>query len=76
MSEKVVIVTFESVTDAMAMEEAVKGSELNGMLIPLPDELSAGCGYAWKHVLAEREPLEALIGEKALDYDKLLEWER
>ena len=55
MSEKVVIVTFESVTDAMAMEEAVKGSGLNGTLIPLPDELSAGCGYAWKHVLAERE---------------------
>lgn len=76
MSEKVVIVTFESVTDAMAMEEAVKEAGLNGELIPLPDELSAGCGYAWKHELTERESLEALMKEKALDHDKILEWER
>lgn len=76
MSEKVVIVTFESVTDAMAMEEAVKEVGLKGELIPLPDELSAGCGYAWKHELTEREPLEALMKERALDYDKFLEWER
>ena len=76
MSEKVVIVTFESVTDAMAMEEAVKEAGLKGELIPLPDELSAGCGYAWKHELTERGPLEALMKEKALDHDKILEWER
>lgn len=76
MSEKVVIVTFESVTDAMAMEEAVKEAGLKGELIPLPDELSAGCGYAWKHELTERDPLEALMKEKALDHDKILEWER
>ncbi|MDD7363005.1 MAG: DUF3343 domain-containing protein [Peptoniphilus sp.] len=76
MSEKVLIVTFDNVTDAMAMEEAAEGAHLTGKLIPLPDELSAGCGYAWKHDLSEREQLEALIRSETLDHEKILEWER
>ncbi len=73
MSETL-IVTFENVTDAMAMEEAVEAAGLDGKLIPLPDALSAGCGYAWKHALEEEAALNALIEEKQLDYTKILHW--
>ena len=73
MSETL-IVTFENVTDAMAMEEAVEAEGLDGKLIPLPDALSAGCGYAWKHALEEEAALTALIEEKQLDYTKILHW--
>lgn len=68
------IVTFENVTDAMAMEEAVEAAGLDGKLIPLPDALSAGCGYAWKHALEEEAALTALIEEKRLDCTKILHW--
>lgn len=68
------IVTFENVTDAMAMEEAVEAAGLDGKLIPLPDALSAGCGYAWKHALEQEAALTALIEEKHLDFTKILHW--
>lgn len=73
MSETL-IVTFENVTDAMAMEEAVEAADLDGKLIPLPDALSAGCGYAWKHALEQESALTALIEEKQLDFTKILHW--
>ncbi len=73
MSETL-IVTFENVTDAMAMEEAVEAAGLDGKLIPLPDALSAGCGYAWKHALEQEAALNALIEEKQLDFTKILHW--
>ena len=73
MSETL-IVTFGNVTDAMAMEEAVEAAGLDGKLIPLPDALSAGCGYAWKHALEEEAALTALIEEKQSDYTKILHW--
>lgn len=76
MSEKVIVVTFENVTDAMAMESAVDSAGLNGKLIPLPDELSAGCGYAWKHAIDEEAKLRELIASHGLDCEKILEWER
>lgn len=73
MSETL-IVTFENVTDAMAMEEAVEAAGLDGKLIPLPDALSAGCGYAWKHALEQEAAFTALIEEKQLDFAKILHW--
>lgn len=73
MSETL-IVTFENVTDAMAMEEAVEAAGLDGKLIPLPDALSAGCGYAWKHALEQESALTTLIEEKQLDFAKILHW--
>lgn len=73
MSETL-IVTFENVTDAMAMEEAVEAAGLDGKLIPLPDALSAGCGYAWKHALEQEAALTALIEEKELGFTKILHW--
>lgn len=76
MDKKVILITFETITDAMAMEGAVNEAKLSGKLIPIPDELSAGCGYAWRHALEEREALEKLIEEKALDYEAMMEWER
>ncbi|MDY3119098.1 MAG: DUF3343 domain-containing protein [Peptoniphilus sp.] len=70
--EDVLIVTFENVTDAIAMEEAVEAEGLHGKLIPLPDNLCAGCGYAWKHDLREEADLERLMKEKQLDFVEIL----
>ncbi len=70
--EDVLIVTFENVTDAIAMEEAVEAKGLHGKLMPLPDDLSAGCGYAWKHDLREETDLRRLMKEKQLDFVEIL----
>lgn len=41
------IVTFHTTADAMAMEKACKEHDVPGRLIPVPREISAGCGLSW-----------------------------
>lgn len=54
------VITFPTTTEAMKMEEYCQKEGLFGRIIPLPSEISAGCGLAWK---TEQE-LETLFSEK------------
>lgn len=55
------IITFSTTTDAMGMEQFCGRSGLPGRLIPVPREISAGCGLAWKApVEAETQLLSAM----------------
>ena len=42
------IVAFDRTTDAMAMETACRRDGVPGRLIPMPPQISAGCGMVWK----------------------------
>jgi len=42
-----VVVTFETNSDAMAMEGKAKEVGCPGRIIPLPSDIAAGCGLAW-----------------------------
>ena len=50
MKEKVLttVVTFETTTQAIAMERECNKNKFTGRLIPVPREISASCGLAWK----------------------------
>ena len=41
------VVTFDSTSDAMAMEAYCMENGIKGRLIPVPQVISAGCGMAW-----------------------------
>ena len=41
------VVTFASTSDAMAVEAAAREAGFPGRMIPIPSEISAGCGLAW-----------------------------
>lgn len=43
-----VILTFRTTTDAMAMEAQCAACGISGRLIPIPREITAGCGLAWR----------------------------
>ena len=45
--ENMLIITFKTTTEAMAMESCCKEQAAPGRLIPLPKSISAGCGMAW-----------------------------
>ncbi|WP_165056429.1 MULTISPECIES: DUF3343 domain-containing protein [unclassified Adlercreutzia] len=47
-----VVATFYTTTAALAMQKAGVRHGLRGRLAPIPRQLSAGCGFAW------REPAE------------------
>ncbi|MCR4955604.1 MAG: DUF3343 domain-containing protein [Lachnospiraceae bacterium] len=42
------VISFASTAHAMAVEAFCMERELPGRLIPIPKEISAGCGLAWK----------------------------
>ena len=51
------IITFATTTQAMAMESFCTRENLPGRLIPVPREITAGCGLSWKAKPEEREML-------------------
>ena len=51
------IVTFDTTTAAMAMEKFCAEHQLPGRLIPVPREITEGCGLAWKAPPEEEERL-------------------
>ncbi len=42
------VLTFATTTDAMAAEKFCLDNGIGGRLIPVPQEISAGCGLAWR----------------------------
>lgn len=52
------VITFDTTAEAMAMERFCEKSAISGRLIPLPGEISAGCGLAWKTVPEEEQNIE------------------
>lgn len=57
------VITFHTTTDAMAMEKACKLAKAPGRLIPVPREISAGCGLAWCAGLDDREAVRKVMDD-------------
>ena len=55
------VVTFHTTTDAMAMEKACKEAGAPGRLIPVPREISAGCGLSWCAGIEDRDTIRKVI---------------
>ncbi len=65
------IVTFATTTAAMRMERFCGAEGLAGRLIPLPREISAGCGLAWKAEPELREELTRRITAAGLEWETM-----
>ena len=63
------VITFHTTTQAIAMEAFCQKEELPGRLIPLPREISAGCGLAWRMRPEEWEQCSGRIDTSV--YDKV-----
>lgn len=57
------VVTFLTTAAAMSCEECCARRGLPGRMIPVPGEVSAGCGLAWKAAPGDREALAAALEE-------------
>ena len=67
------IITFHTTTDAMAMESQCMGSGIPGRLIPVPREITAGCGLAWRIPVQEYDAYAEKIEELKVNYDQITE---
>ena len=51
------VITFDTTVQAMAAEELFRRAGLPGRMIPVPSQIAAGCGLAWKALPQERDAL-------------------
>ena len=63
------LVTFFTTTDAMAMEQLCTARQLPGRLIPVPREIHAGCGLAWRAPLEAEETLRTAMTQAGLRWE-------
>ena len=57
------IITFHTTTDAIGFERYCMENGIPGRLIPVPGEISAGCGMCWMVPLEKAEAADRLAEE-------------
>lgn len=67
------VISFNKTVDAMAVEEYCLKNNVSGRLIPLPKEISAGCGLAWKCEVSQVDEMKNVFSELKIDIDKMTE---
>lgn len=72
---KQLVTTFSTTTAAMAMEKRAQEMGIFGRLIPLPSEISAGCGLSWKTKPEEKEKILVFLEEEKLKWEAMYELE-
>ena len=55
------IVTFETTAMALKMEKVCRAAGAAGRLIPVPREITAGCGLAWMAPPEEQAQLQTVM---------------
>ncbi|MDO4473542.1 MAG: DUF3343 domain-containing protein [Eubacteriales bacterium] len=67
------VVTFHTTSDAMAMEKMCKANGTPGRIIPVPREISAGCGLAWCAALDERDVIASVMKRAGIEEEAMHE---
>lgn len=67
------VISFKKTVDAMAFEEHCLKNSIAGRLIPLPKEISAGCGLAWKCEVSQKDEMKKVMGDLKIECDKMSE---
>lgn len=70
---KKVIFTFHTTTMAMKMEREAKAGGYPGRLIPVPRQISSGCGMAWSAPSQDRQAVESLVRECGIETEGVYE---
>lgn len=62
------VVTFDATAAAMAAEKYCLERGVPGRLIPVPREITAGCGLAWKAEVDQEEAITAALEAAGIAY--------
>ena len=65
--EPKLIITFHTTAEAIAMEKLCKENQKTGRMIPVPREISAGCGLAWCCEPDMEQEMSEFMKEKGID---------
>ena len=62
-----IVLSFRTTLEAMEWEKQCQTQQVPGRLIPLPREISAGCGLAWRMLPEDWEHWQAVFDRKCFD---------
>ena len=62
-----IVLSFHATVEAMAWEKHCMEANIPGRLIPLPRELSAGCGLAWRMLPGDWQQWQSKLDRIAFD---------
>lgn len=62
------VITFDTTTAAMEAEALFWDRGLPGRIIPVPREITAGCGLAWKAPPEAEDALAAALAEAGIPW--------
>lgn len=65
------VVTFDATAAAMAAEKYCLERGVPGRLIPVPREITAGCGLAWKAEVDQEEAVTAALEAAGIAYSEV-----
>lgn len=71
--QEYLIITFSDTTTAIYMERVCKEDGMDGRMIPLPREISAGCGLSWATVEKDRNRWATYLKEKNIECEAMVE---
>jgi len=69
------VITFDTTTQAFAMEEACEKHKLIGRLLPVPREITAGCGLCFCLSLDQEEELNFFLEKASCQFKQLYKME-
>lgn len=72
--EQRVVITFHTTTEAMAAEKFMKQQEMEGRLIPVPRQISSGCGLAWSAPATVKEEIGDFMKQHNLGFESMGEY--
>lgn len=67
------IITFHTTAESIAMEKMCKESGIEGRMIPVPREISAGCGLAWCCDPGLEEKITRFMEENKIEHEEIVQ---
>lgn len=67
------IITFHTTAESIAMEKICKEHGKGGRMIPVPREISAGCGLAWCCAPEMEEEMALFMEENKIKHEEMVQ---
>lgn len=71
--ENYTVITFDTTHQAIAMESYCIQNRISGRLIPVPREITAGCGLAWRMRPEEFVLFREKLAETGMEFSQVTE---
>ncbi len=69
--EQKLIISFHTTNDALFCDSLCMNNSINGRLIPVPREISAGCGHAYMTAPEYKERILKLFEDNDIMYEEM-----